>query len=156
MEPLPYFLLLLKKNVLLCSIIASGSFAQLDLGQVEHRIHSDGAMDLLNFSLGEGETFSEVNVMIVESGTSLTFHTTNPDYFEHPERYFQSEGVTRDARPYLLNGMEVKTRKKNMGEFVILPAPVPPASVWVRSSSLYGCVIAVHFFNDSPRILTND
>lgn len=153
MEPLPYFLLLLKQNILLCSIVASGSFAHVNLSGIEHNFHSDQAIDLLNFSLGENDTFSSVNVMIVESSTDITFHTTNPDYFEHPERYFQSIGSASSVQPYLLNGMEARTHKKYLGEFIILPSPAPPASVWVRHSSVYGYVIAIHFFTHKVRSL---
>lgn len=154
MEPLPYFLLLLKQNVLLCSIIASGSFAHVDLSRIEHDFHSDQAIDFLNFSLNENETFSSVNVGVGESGTDITFHTTNPDYFEHPERYFQSTGSASSARPYLLNGVETRTHKKYLGEFIVLPPPAPPASVWVRHSNVYGYVIAIHFFTHNARSLT--
>ncbi|HEX8350600.1 MAG TPA: hypothetical protein VF598_11600, partial [Hymenobacter sp.] len=61
MEPLPYFLILLKKNIVLCSIITSGSFANVDLSKTEHNFHSNQAIDFLNFCLGENETFTLVN-----------------------------------------------------------------------------------------------
>lgn len=57
METLPYFLLLLQKNVLLCSIVATGSFTRLDLSQTEHRVHSEQALDFYHFELGGKEVF---------------------------------------------------------------------------------------------------
>jgi hypothetical protein len=145
METLPYFLLLLKKNALLCSIIATGSFAKADLSQTQYRIHSDQAIDFFNFSLGENETFTSVKVLIVESGTSITFFTNSSKYFEEPERYFrQMDSVTNHI--YTLNQITSQTTKKSLGDFIVLPSPVPPASVWVRNSSVYGYAIAVSFF----------
>jgi hypothetical protein len=149
MEPLPYFLLLLKQNVLLCSIIATGSLAQVDLSQVEHVTHSGGAVDLLNFSLSETDKFASVNVLITETGTNLIFHTSNSDYFDHPERYFQRGAMERKSAPYVIFGQEVRARDKNLGKFEFLgPAfpTVPPASVSLRHSNLYGYVVSINFY----------
>jgi hypothetical protein len=146
MDTLPYFLLLFKQNALLCSILVNGSLAQLDLRQVEHYRHSDQAIDLLNFSLSEEQRFSSVRVMILDNATEFTFDTSSSDYFEHPERYFGVAGTASSARPYLLNGKEARTNKKYLGQFVVFPPPIPPASVYVRHSNIYGYVVAVKFY----------
>lgn len=147
MEKLPYFLLLLKHNVLLCSVITSASFANVDLNQANCRVHSPQVVDFRNFVLGEAHTFSKVTVKLGENSTVVTFFTDNPDYFQHPEKYFGRDGVLHNGSPYLLNGAEARTNKKNLGNFAVFPPPVPPASVWVRHSSVYGYAVAVHFIN---------
>jgi hypothetical protein len=146
MDALPYFLLLLKQNALLCSILATGSFAHLDLKQIEHKFYAERVIDLLNFSLAPNESFTAVNVHLAESGTTFSFHTSSSEYFEHPERYFGVAGAASSARPYLLNGKEARTHKKYLGQFVVFPPPIPPASVYVRHSNIYGYVVAVNFY----------
>ena len=146
MNTLPYFLLLLQKNALLCSIITTHSFAQLTLTGVPHELYSQTALSLIDFYLNEQEKFSSVRVMIVESGTTLTFHTDNADYFDHPEKYFQTDGVASRPRPYLLNGASIKVSRKYLGDFVVFPPPTPPVSVYVRHSSLYGYVVSLGFY----------
>jgi hypothetical protein len=146
MEALPYFLRLVHQNDLLCSIITTGSFAHLDLTHLEHRFHSRHAVDLLNFSLSEQETFKSVMILLVESGTSMTFLTDCSTYFDHPEHYFQHPGVEQAGLPYRLNGVAAQTQKKKLGQFTLLPPPVPPVTVWVRNSSHYGYAIALSFY----------
>lgn len=145
-EPLPYFLALLQKNVVLYSIIATGSFANIDLAQIDHRTHSDQAIDLLNFSLGKDEVFPSVNIMLVESGTTVTFHTPDAKYFDYPELYFGILSKEQTSETYTVNGMETQTRKKYLGKFVVFDTSLPLASVYVRRSSLYGCVVVVSFY----------
>lgn len=146
METLPYFMLLLKNNILLCSIISTGSFAHLDLSHIEHRIHSNQAIELLNFPLGNNDTFTSVRILMVESGTSLTFFTPHSKYFNETERYFQRNSNSKTGVPYTIDGIENRTNKKSLGHFVIMSPPVPPASVWVRDSTAYGYAISIQFF----------
>jgi len=153
MDPLPYFLLLLQKNVVLCSIIATGSFANLGLSQIDHKIHSDQAIDLLNYTLGKNEVFPAINIMLVESATTITFHTPDAKYFDYPEVYFGRSGPERVSEPFTINGIESQTRKKYLGKFILFDASLPPASVYVRRSSLYGYVIAISFYKyDLPKV----
>ena len=146
MEALPYFLLLLKKNLLLCSIISTSSFASLDLSQIDHRVHSEQAIDFRNFKLGEDEVFPLVTVIMVESGITITFHTNDSKYYDHPEVYFKSAGLEKNSDAYSIGGMRVQTRKKTLGKFVIFDKNIPSASVVVRHSNLYGYVIAISFY----------
>ena len=146
MEPLPYFLLLLKKNVVLCSIIAHSSFAQVDLSHIEHITRTDSYMNLLNFQLDGKEIFPSVDVMLIEDATSITFHTTNPDYYDHPEHYFQRSGMERDSHPYIIYGQEAQTRRRNLGNFEIFGPGTPPASVSVAKSTIYGYAIFIDFY----------
>ena len=146
MEPLPYFLLLLQKNVLLCSIVATGSFTRLDLSQTEHRVHSEQALDFYHFELGGKEVFQSVNILVTESSTSLTFHTNDETYFYHPERYFGCVGTDTMSGPYSVSGVEAKTKRKYLGKFILFDTGLPPASVYVRHSSLYGYVVSVSFY----------
>lgn len=156
MEPLPYFLLLLQKNVVLCSIIATGSFANTDLSQIDHKAHSDQAIKFLNYTLGKDEIFSSIDIMFVESATTITFHTLDAKYFDHPEIYFGRSGPERVSEPFTIHGIESQTQKKYLGKFVLFDVSLPPASVYVRHSNLYGYVISVSFYkHDLPELERN-
>jgi len=146
MQTLPYFLFLLQKNLLLCSIITQGSFTHINLNQVEHVTRSENFVSLVNFQLDESNIFSSVDVMFVENDISITFHTTNPDYYNHPEYYFQRPGTERYSNPYQIFGLEAKTRKKRLGNFELFEPNIPLASVSVVHSSLYGYVVNVDFY----------
>lgn len=156
MNTLPYFLLLLQKNALLYSIIATGSFTNLDLSQVEHRIQSDQAIEFFNFPLGGNETFTSVSVLIVDSGTSVTFFTPSPKYFDDPERYFQRKGSDDNGHLNTFGTTGAQTHKKSLGIFTVLPLPVPPASVWVRNSDVYGYAVSVQFFKHNLPLMKTD
>lgn len=149
MDQLPYFLLLLQKNVLLYSLITAGSFAEVDLTHVKHRVYSDHAIEITDFALGENDNFTSVRIMIMESGTSLTFHTTSNKYFDKPEIYFNRSGLETSGNIYSINGSPTKTHKKSLGNFIVFPYPVPPASVWVRNSSTYGYVVSIQFIKNN-------
>jgi hypothetical protein len=145
MAPFPYFLQLLHQDELLCSIITAGSFAHVNLNSFDHRFHSDQALDLFNYSL-ENEFFTKVNIMLIEGDISLVFHTTSAKYLEEPERYFQRQAPERTSAPYIIFGQEARTRKKNLGQFPFLGPLIPPASVSLRQSSLYGYVVSINFY----------
>jgi hypothetical protein len=144
MDSLPYFLLLLKKNALLASIIAHGTLAGADLRAVPHFTHSAQAVDLLDFSLGPGEMFEKVTIVELDNGElNISFQTSSAAYYEQPERYFGRLATERIRSPYLINGQEARTRGKWLGEFALRPAPAPPAAVWARHSTFYGYVVRI-------------
>ena len=148
MDPLPYFLLLLKKNVLLCSIIAAGSLSQVDLSQVKHYSHSAQVVDLLDYSLGE-EIFPVVQVRASRKSkvVTLTFFTSKSDYFDNPERYFGRTTAVRSGEPYEISGQVSQTKEKGLGKFRILEEPVPEAYVALVNSTVYGYTISVNFYD---------
>lgn len=148
MASFPYFLQLLHQDELLCSIITAGSFAQVDLTSFDHHLYTDQALVLFNYSL-ENEFFTKVNIMLVEGDISLVFHTTSAKYLEDPERYFQRQAPERTSAPYVIFGQEARTRKKNLGQFFFLGPLIPPASVSLRQSSLYGYVISINFYQNN-------
>lgn len=146
MEPLPYFLFLLSKNILLCNIIMHNSFSQVDLNQIEHITRSEQVINFPNFRLGENENFSSVNIMLMEESTSISFHTTSSEYYDHPERYFERSGIERNSYPYITYGQESRTRKKKLGDFNIFGPGIPPATIYVAQSNIYGYVISINFY----------
>ena len=152
MEPIPYFLLLLKKNVLLCSIIMSGSLTQVDLTQVNHVVYSNKAIELLDFTLGENENFSSVMVLTGDEDITITFHTAKPDYFNHPEQYFQRTAITRTHQPFGVFGAVNQTQDINLGDFYFLPPPIPPASVYLTKMNTHKYDISVVFYKFNTHI----
>jgi hypothetical protein len=145
MASFPYFLQLLHQDELLCSIITTGSFAHINLTSFDHRFYSDQVFDLFNYSL-ENEFFTKVNIILVDGDIGLVFHTTSVKYLEEPKRYFQRQAPERTSAPYIIFGQEARTRKKNLGQFPFLGPLIPPASVSLRQSSLYGYVISIDFY----------
>lgn len=146
MENLPYFLFLLKKNVLLYSIVVNSSFSHTDLAKIEHTTYSENAIDFHNFCLGADECFPSVNVIVDEDQTSFLFNTTSSKYFENPERYFQRNSLARDRNAYEIFGKAALTRKKSLGDFDLLGSGIPPATVSVSQSSINGYIVTVTFY----------
>lgn len=146
MEQLPYFLLLLKKNMLLCSIVTAGSLTNVDLSQVKHVAYTENFVELLDFPLGENQTFPTVRVMTGEEDINVTFSTTNPDYFEHPENYFQYTGPIRTRHPFAIFGHVSQSQDRKLGDFDVFGPNVPPATVYVGHSSLGGYTISISFY----------
>lgn len=144
-EPIPYFLLLLKKNFLLYSIILNNSFAQIDLTHIEHVTYSDSTLSLKNFQLSENDVFSSIDVVIMDGATLLTFNTENPKYYNNTEEYFQRAGVERSGAPYVLYGQEARTSKKKLGKFNVFEYPIPPTLISVVKSTIYGYAIFMDF-----------
>ncbi|WP_139921262.1 hypothetical protein [Hymenobacter sp. DG01] len=144
MDSLPYFLLLLKKNALLASIIARGTLVGTDLHAVPHFTHSAQAVDLLDFSLSPDETFEKVGIVELDSGElNISFQTSSANYYEQPSYYFGRLAAERVRPSYLINNQEIRTRSKCLGEFNLRPAPAPPVVVWLRHSTLYGYIIRI-------------
>jgi len=145
MDPLPTFLLLLKSNVLLFSIITNNSFTQLDLSKTEHIKYTNQYIKLLNFQLDKHLFFSSVDIILPAEGAVLTFHTSDSTYYKNPEKYFHRPGLERIASPYQLFGQTAQTNRKSLGEFLLFNPPVPPASISLMHSSMYGYTIVVTF-----------
>ena len=135
MESLPLFLQLIKKNIIIYSIISSGNFAHVDLKTIEHVVWGDKAIEFKNFELGEHEKFSSVLITFTEIGLCMYFQTEDPKYFTDTKYYFNEDTTVKLNSPYKMDGVLVNHNTKNLGEFKEFD---PPVDVSIHKSSVYG------------------
>src|ERR1700761_2485839 len=88
MNNLPYFFLLLKKNIALWTILASGSFSQIDTLHTQYERFSPHAVMLRNYSISKGNTFKDIWITSTAWETSISFTTSHSKYMDSAKYYF--------------------------------------------------------------------
>src|SRR5581483_99785 len=94
MNNLPYFFVLLKKNIALWTLIATGSFSKIDTAHTEYTRMSPYAMILKNYSLSKNDTFKEIWIMSMGWQTSLAFTTSSSKYVDSIKYYFGTNTIS--------------------------------------------------------------
>jgi hypothetical protein len=139
MKDLPYFLLLVKKNAILWTIISTNSFANVDLNNTVHGFWTKQCLEIRNFSLSPDEQFSSIKITITEPYTTIDFFTTSDKYLQNTKFYFDSGGILESQSPYSINDIKAINDEKKLGKFDIgLDLPI---DVTVTKSSVYGNAI---------------
>ncbi|MGI9542831.1 MAG: hypothetical protein ACR2MX_06195, partial [Cyclobacteriaceae bacterium] len=138
MEQIAYFFQMLKHNVVLSTILATGNFSEVDLSQVEHNIMTDQGMECRNFVLAEGDTFSLVHVTFSEQfGTMINFYTDRAQYMENSKYYFGKNTYVKSKKG--MWGSKVGSKHLKFYELE------PPLDVTLRNSSQYGYTVTLRF-----------
>lgn len=88
MKELPYFLLLIKKNALLWTIITTNSFANINLEGAVHGFWSSQSLELRDYSLNKGEKFKSIRITNNDSNMMLDFYTDSDKYIKNANYYF--------------------------------------------------------------------
>ncbi|HTK20101.1 MAG TPA: hypothetical protein VL442_11325 [Mucilaginibacter sp.] len=96
MNDLPYFLALVKKNLILWTIITTGSFAKIDFGNTEHKL-SPRAVMLKNYQLSNEDRFDEIIVFTRPFETIITFRDADQKYSKNAKHYFGTDEITGSA-----------------------------------------------------------
>jgi hypothetical protein len=94
MDKLPYFFVLLKKNIALWTLIATGSFSKIDTGHIKYIRLSPYAMILKNYSLSKNDTFKEIWIMSTDWETAINFTTSNSKYQDSMKYYFGTSKIS--------------------------------------------------------------
>lgn len=144
MDKLPYFIALVKKNVILYSIITAGSFTVNDFKGYNTSVWSDAVIDVENFQLSEDDQFKFVRIMKGEIGTYITFYSNSSKYFDNPKKYFDRDSPVRE-RNYEMFAKQVSSNSKRLGEFDHFGVPM---DVTLYNSSVYGYTVSLFFKNE--------
>ncbi|HEY9003349.1 MAG TPA: hypothetical protein VIM89_18480 [Mucilaginibacter sp.] len=96
MKDLPYFLALVKKNVILWTIITTGSFAKIDFSNTQHSSTSHSIL-LKNYSLSNEDRFDDVMISIRPFETIVIFRGADKKYSQNEKYYFGTDEITGSA-----------------------------------------------------------
>jgi hypothetical protein len=125
MKDLPYFLMLVKKNAILWTIITTNSFANVDLKNTVHGFWTKQCLEIRDFSLSPDEKFSSVKITITDSFTLIDFFTTSDKYLQNTKYYFDRNGFSDSPNSYSVNDLKISSTQRTLGEFDIgLDLPV--------------------------------
>lgn len=116
MNNLPYFFLLLKKNIGLWTLIATGSFSKIDTAHTEYIRMSPYAMILKNYSLSKNDTFKEIWITSGHGETSINFTTSSSKYQDSMKYYFGANEISGSmSGGYTINGTNVHNSTDMLG-----------------------------------------
>jgi hypothetical protein len=152
-DSLPYFLHLIRNNIILNTLITTGSFSNIDLKNVEHDTFTDSSIVFRNFHLRNDEVFESVNFSIgvdPECADNQVMHlgfiTKDPKFFDSTELYFGEDiNMPIKLHPAIINE---RLDKKKVGFKQIFDPPIPPAYITVIKNSVYGYNITLSFFSN--------
>ena len=116
MNNLPYFFLLIKKNIALWTLIATGSFSKIDTVHIEYIRMSPYFMILKNYSLNKTDTFKEITIMSTGWQTNVDFTTSNSKYLDSLKYYFGTSSISGSMEGgYTINGTAVHNSTDMIG-----------------------------------------
>ena len=145
MKDLPYFLLLVKKNVVLWTIITTGSFANADLKDIAYDYWTKQFLQISHFSLDDKEKFHEVWITITEISTIISFRPSSSKYLDSTKYYFNEDTVAENSNSFYIADKQVSDVAKKLGAFDIgLDMPI---HVTVGKSSVYGNYVNLTLYN---------
>jgi hypothetical protein len=125
MKDLPYFLMLVKQNAILWTIITTNSFANVDLKNTVHGFWTKQCLEIRDFSLSPDEKFSSVKITITDSFTLIDFFTPSDKYLQNTKHYFDRNGFSDSPNTYSIDNVKISSTQKSLGEFDIgLDMPV--------------------------------
>ncbi|SFA42895.1 hypothetical protein SAMN04488511_103193 [Pedobacter suwonensis] len=88
MKQIPYFLSLLKSNVLLWTIITTNSLTSINLEGTNHGYWSTQCLEFRDYPLNKNEKFKSVRITDNESFMMFDFYTDSDQYLQHSNYYF--------------------------------------------------------------------
>jgi hypothetical protein len=110
MNNLPYFFLLMKKNIILWTIITTGSFSKIDLTNTEHSFVAPSYLVLKNYVLSKQDTLRQVEVIADKMATTFIFETPYSKYQNNMHYYFGTDSpMGRIESSYEIDGEKVSS-----------------------------------------------
>ena len=94
MKDLPYFLALVKKNLILWTIITTGSFSKVDFGNAQHDFHPPHFLILKNYALSKDDKFKDISIRTDQYETTIVFENADPKYLQNLKYYFGTDKIT--------------------------------------------------------------
>jgi len=141
MSTLPYFLALVRSNIILYTFITSGTLSGIDFQGYEIDIWSDTLIEIKSFKLSNEDTFSSVRIMVTDLGLHIDFSASSSKYFDDPQKYFGRDILVR-KREYEMFEQQVKSNSKRLGRFENF---TPLVDVTLYNSSMYGYKVDLFF-----------
>lgn len=87
MGKLPYIVTLVKKNILIWSIVTTGSFGGVHFGHIKHKIYDNRTLQLYDFPLSSNDTFRCVSIFLRNGHTDIVLTDQNLKYLKNSEYY---------------------------------------------------------------------
>src|SRR4051794_8789681 len=107
MKDLPYFLLLIKKNTILWSIITTNSFTNIDFKNTVHGFWTNQCLELKDYSLNQDEKFTSVIITITDICTIISFNSNSSKYLDNTMYYFNRDVTLIHQSPYTISNVKV-------------------------------------------------
>jgi len=151
-DTLPYFIQMIKQNIVLHALVISGGWHNINLNKYDHYVMGQ-TLVINKFVLSEDDIF-EVNFSVQDdiSGkendkvTCLSLISKNPKYFDSASFYFgDDENRGRNRNPLVKARREYK---KDLGVFKIFDDAVSPAFVTITRNPAYGYLIYIRFYTN--------
>jgi hypothetical protein len=116
MNNLPYFFLLLKKNIALWTLLATGSFSKIDTAHTEYTRMSPYTLILKNYSISKNNNFRQIWIMSTGWQTSIDFTTSDSKYQDSLKYYFGTSSISGSMEgQYTLNDSTVHNSTDMLG-----------------------------------------
>jgi tetratricopeptide (TPR) repeat protein len=116
MNNLPYFFALLKKNIALWTLIATGSFSKIDTAHNQYVRMSPYALILKNYSVSKNDTFKEIWITSTPWDTHVDFTTSDPKYVDSMKYYFGTKEIRGSmSGGYTINNVNVHNSTNMLG-----------------------------------------
>lgn len=110
MNNLPYFFLLMKKNIILWTITTTGSFSKIDLTNTEHAYLGSSYLTLKNYVLSKQDTLRQVDIMADKMGATIIVETPYAKYQDNMHYYFGADSLMgRIESSYEIDGKKVSS-----------------------------------------------
>jgi hypothetical protein len=97
MKELPYFMSLIKSNVLLWTIITTTSLTKINLEGINHGYWSNQCLEFRDYSLNKAEKFKSIRITDNESNMMLDFYTDSDKYIRNSNYYFGAALKNQDT-----------------------------------------------------------
>jgi hypothetical protein len=150
-DSLPYLIQLIKKNILLHTLVVHGNWHHINLGKYEHEVMGQ-TLIIQDFPLSDADKF-EVNFSVQDDisdnkgkMTALSLITREPKYFDSAEFYFDdNENRGKNKNPLV---KAERKHSKDLGVFKIYDDAVSPAFVTITKNENYGYMIYIRFYTN--------
>lgn len=144
MEELSYFLLLVRRDLILWPIITTGSFTYINLKGINHDYWTSQYLEISNYALSEDEKFNKVWVTLTDISTLISFRSSSSKYLDNTKYYFNDDVILDSSNPYFISNLKVSNTRKRLGTYDMdLEMPV---HVTVGNSSSYGYYIDITIY----------
>ena len=152
-DSLPYLLQLIKKNLLLHTLVVSGNWHHINLGNYKHEVLGQ-TLIIKNFPVSKVDKF-DVNFSVQDDIFSpepngkiiaLSLITRESKYFDSADYYFDDdENRGKNKNPLVKSE---RKRSKDLGVFKIYEDAVSPAFVTITKNESYGYMIYIRFYTN--------
>ena len=152
-DSIPLFFKLLKSNLLLNTLITTGTISGLDLKEFDYEQHTHNSIVLKNISLGDDEKFYSVvfasyrlpmepSVEVID----LRLATYNPKFFENTDYFFSEDTSSPENTNPIIAKQRIKKKKIGFRKYSDTPCLSP--YVTVMKNPAYGYQIGLTIYSD--------